>query len=70
VLRSYARYADHPLYPAARRRYLHTMITRNRRRDPALVRELLAQLEPGDRAWPVLRARWATWWSSPDRGPR
>lgn len=70
VLRSYARYADHPLYPEARRRYLHTMITRNRRRDPALVRELLAQLEPGDRAWPVLRARWATWWSSPDRGPR
>lgn len=63
VLRSYARHADHPLYPEARRRYLHTMITRNRRRDPALAHELLAQLEPGDRAWPVVRARLSSWWS-------
>jgi alpha-1,3-rhamnosyltransferase len=64
VLRSYARYADHPLYPEARRRYLQKMIARNRRRDPALARELLAQLEPADQGRPSLRARLSSWWAA------
>jgi alpha-1,3-rhamnosyltransferase len=44
VLRTYALFADHPLYDEARWRFLNSMFLKSAGRDKALARELLAQI--------------------------
>ncbi|CAM3672155.1 glycosyltransferase family 2 protein [Ectopseudomonas alcaliphila] len=63
MLKTYAKFADHPAYASVRLKYLTSMFLKSSSRDKALARELLAELPLHTWNAKVARGIWRMWFS-------